>query len=120
MEGGTNLSRVDPAFSLCPQPVLQAFAWLAPLRLLADKILILVCFLDPGQRSDAAFAKRGSLLAGPLAKRLCQSADENKQQDAVSHNETLLRCSFALLPKTRILSAKIGKGWPWKNFRGGV
>jgi hypothetical protein len=98
--------------------VLQAFA-IAPLRLLADKILILVCFLDPGQRSDAAFAKRGSLLAGPLAKRLCQSADENKQQDAVSHNETLLRCSFALLPKTRIVSACQTGREPW-NFHGAM
>jgi len=119
MEGGTNLCGLIPPLLYVPNRCLR-LSPAAPLRLLADKILILVCFLDPGQRSDAAFAKRGSLLAGPLAKRLCQSADENKQQDAVSHNETLLRCSFALLPKTRILSAKIGRGLPWKNFRGGM
>jgi hypothetical protein len=60
--------RVDPALSFIPirrdrvQPN-------APSWLLADNLLILVCFLDPGQRSYAAFAKRGSLLAGPLNQK---------------------------------------------------
>jgi hypothetical protein len=60
--------RVDPALSFIPirrdrvQPN-------APPWLLADNLLILVCFLDPGQRSYAAFAKRDSLLAGPLNQK---------------------------------------------------
>jgi hypothetical protein len=57
----------------------------APPWLLADNVLILVLFpLDPGRRSGAAFTKRCSLLAGPLANRLCQGDCENKQNRRAS------------------------------------
>jgi len=94
MEGGTNLCGLIPPLLYVPNRCLR-LSPAAPLRLLADKILILVCFLDPGQRSYAAFTKRGSLLAGPLVKRLCHHRRENKQNPGAWHRVRPLRCNFA-------------------------
>jgi hypothetical protein len=76
LEGGTVNCGLIPPF---PLPNRRAVKPDAPPWLYADNLLILVCFLDPGQRSHAAFAKRDSLLAGSLAKRLCQTNHEDKQ-----------------------------------------
>jgi hypothetical protein len=84
---------------------------------LADNVLFLVRFLDPGQRSFAAFAKRGSLLAGPLAQETMSEQIRKQTKPAGRAGEIVLRCNFARGPKTRLTCAQIkaGRKMPWKG-----
>jgi len=91
--------RVDPRFVFIPNQRMTAKPN-APPWLYADNLLILVCFLDPGQRSFAAFAKRCSLLAGPLEQERMSDHGRKQTKPAVFRViAPLLRCNFAQAPK---------------------
>jgi hypothetical protein len=85
---------------LYPQPAQTALGPDAPPRILADNVLFLVRFLDPGQRSFAAFAKRDSLLAGPLELETMPGRRRKQTKPTLFHaNEIVLRCNFAQASK---------------------